>query len=400
MKQQPLSGAALVLAIMKKDLVQFSRDKLYFWFTIVGLALYIGTFWLMPANVTETATIGVYYTNLGSLGDALSSAGEGTGGEEGLELLVFPSADDLKAVVGKTAEAWKDADGKLVVVAKGDKAARPDDGRKLSLSLGLVFSDSFLADTLSGRRAKVQLLVNNDTPAELRQAMQSMVREMVYMIGGSELPVTEPDEETVILGTDRMGAQISMRERMRPMLVYFVLMMESLSLAALISIEISNRTVLALVTSPAKLVHVLVAKILFGTLLAAGQAVVLLALIGSFASPSILILLAAAILGGLMFSGVAMFVGSMGKDFMGTLSTLVMIILPLAIPAFAAMFPGSAPAWVRFVPSYGLIDIFIRAASYGDGWLALAPSFGLSFLWVLVLLVIGLVTLTRKVARL
>ncbi|HAW86008.1 MAG TPA: hypothetical protein DCX65_06990 [Spirochaetaceae bacterium] len=299
-----------------------------------------------------------------------------------------------------TAEAWLDADGELVVVERGDKDSRPEGGTKQTLTLGLAFPDNFLLDTLSGREATVRLLVNNNTPVELRQAMRSLVREMVFMISGHPLPVTEPVAETVILGVDRMGAQISMRERMRPMLIFFVLMMESLSLASLISVEIMHCTVLAIAATPAKPSHILLAKTLFGMLLAFVQVVVILALIDAFAVGNLPILLVAAALGGLMFSGVAMFVGSMGKDFMGTLTWMMLFILPLAIPSVASLFPGSAPLWVRLVPSYSLIDILNRAANYGAGWLELAPAFGVLVVWLLGLFGLGWLTLSRKVARL
>lgn len=395
MNQKRQSSVAIILAIMKKDLIQFSRDKLYMSLSIVGLIMYVATFWLIPAQVTEHAVIGVSYSNLGALGRAFEEAGG-----EGLKVLVFPDEASLSQVVAKEAEAWLDSDGKLVVVQRGDRAARPKGGSRQNLSIGLAFSPSFLPDLMSGSKAGLRVLVNNDTPIELQQAMQSMIREMVYMVSGHQLPVSEPAAETMILGVDRMGAQISMRERLRPMLVFFVLMMESFSLASLIAIEISHRTALAIVATPARSWHLLVAKTLFGMLLAFGQAAILLVAIGAFSSGSVFIILAAALLGALMFSGISMLVGSMGKDFMGTLTWTMLFVLPFAIPAFSALFPGSGAAWVRFVPSYGIIDILNRAANYGEGWVQLAPSFGLALVWVLAILGFGLYTLSRKVARL
>jgi ABC-type multidrug transport system permease subunit len=135
-------------------------------------------------------------------------------------------------------------------------------------------------------------------------------------------------------------------------------------------------------------------------LLAFVQVVVILALIDAFAVGNLAILLVAAVLGGLMFSGVAMFVGSMGKDFMGTLTWMMLFILPLAIPSVASLFPGSAPLWVRLVPSYSLIDILNRAANYGALWRDVAPAFGVLVAWLAVLFGLGWFTLSRKVARL
>jgi len=395
MDQHRQGSVAIILAIMKKDLLQFSRDKLYMGLSIVGMIMYVATFWLIPAQVTEHAVIGVSYSNLGPLGQAFEEAGG-----EGLRVLVFPDPADLARVIAKEAEAWLDSEGSLHVVDRGNRAARPKGGSRQTLTIGLAFGPAFLPDLLSGRQPAVRVLVNNDTPIELQQTMQTMIREMVYMVSGHQLPIREPAAETMVLGIDRMGAQISMRDRMRPMLVFFVLMMESFSLASLIAIEISHRTALAIVATPARNWHLLVAKTLFGMILAFGQAAILLAAIGAFSSGSVLIILAAALLGALMFSGISMFVGSMGKDFMGTLTWTMLFVLPFSIPAFSALFPGSAAAWVRFVPSYGIIDILNRAANYGEGWVQLAPSFGLALLWVLLILGFGLHTLSRKVARL
>ncbi len=39
-------------------------------------------------------------------------------------------------------------------------------------------------------------------------SLSSMVSEIAHMASGNELPVTEPDEHTVVLGQDRIGNQI------------------------------------------------------------------------------------------------------------------------------------------------------------------------------------------------
>jgi ABC-2 type transport system permease protein len=395
MEQQTISRIALIWAILRKDALQFSRNKLYMALSIVALTMFIAAFWMIPPTVDEFAVIAVSYRDLGPLEAAFKEAGS-----EGLKVLIFPDEDSLARVIAKTAQAWIDTSGQLVIVDRDDRAGRPKDGKREQPGLGLVFPETFLPDILSGRTSTVRLLVNHDTPAELQGAMSSMVREMVYLMTGHSLPVSEPAAETVILGTDRTGAQIPMRDRMRPMLAFFVLMMETFAMSALIAVEILHRTVVAVIATPARKSDVLIAKVIFGSMLAFGQAGILLLAVGAFGSGNILILLAAVLTGALMFSGIAMLVGSMGKDFMGTLAWTMIIIIPFGIPAFSALFPGSSPLWVRFVPSWGIIEILNVTANYGAGWSEVAPHFAVAIFWLVALLGLGLLTLSRKVARL
>jgi len=125
MNQHRQGSVAIILAIMKKDLLQFSRDKLYMSLSIVGMIMYVATFWLIPAQVTEHAVIGVSYTDLGPLGRAFEEAGG-----EGLKVLVFADESSLARVVAKEAEAWLDSEGTLKVVERGDRAARPKGGSR------------------------------------------------------------------------------------------------------------------------------------------------------------------------------------------------------------------------------------------------------------------------------
>ena len=385
---------AIVGAILKKDLIQFSRDRIYMILSIVGLAMFITVYWLMPDTVDESLTIGVAHHDLGQFEAMFAEA------EEGLEVVVFESEEAMRAVIAGNAEAWRTDAGRIVIRDTVAGEARPENAAKLSVLVGIGFPENFLRDTATGTVSTVRVFVNDDTPAEIRTAMVSFIREIAFLLAGAELPVTEPDAEEVILGTDRMGAQISMRERMQPMLIFFVLMMETFALASLIGVEITHRTVTAITATPAKLSDLLVAKTILGIGLSLGQAVVLLAAIGAFAAGNPLIILSAAFLGAAMFTGIGMAVGSSGRDFIGTLFFTMACVLPLAIPAFSALFPGMSPAWVRFVPSHGIMRALVDATAYGAGWSDVAAPLGTAAVWVVVLFALGLGVLTRKVRTL
>lgn len=406
------SGAAIVLSILRKDLLQFSRDRLYMILSIAGLAIFIAAFWLIPGSVQEYAVLGLAHQGLGPLEAALAEEGEG-----GLKLIRFPDGESLKRVMAKEAQAWQAPDGTLLVLGRDDRAGRPKGAKRVRPAIGLDFPPGFLegivaaaaADsqtaaggpaTSAGPAPAVKVYINSDTPAELEGAMKSMIRELAYLVAGRPLPVTEPPQEAMIVGQDRSGAQIPMRDRMRPLLAFFVLMVETFALSSLVAVELLHRTVVAVAATPAKTGQVLLAKLIFGALLAFAQALVLLLATGSFTAGDPLIQLAAVMAGALMFSGIAMLVGSMGKDFMGTLAWTMTVVLPFAVPAIAALFPGSAPAWAGFIPSSSVIHILNVAANYGAGWAETAPHFAVALMWVAALLGLGTWTLSRKVARL
>lgn len=382
--------AAIVGAILKKDLIQFSRDRVYMVLSIVGLVMFITVYWLLPDTVDESITIGLSHYDLGQFEAVFADA------EEGLDVVVFESEEAMRSVIAGDAEAWRTDTGRILIRDTVAGEARPENAKKLSVLVGLGFPENFLRDTATGTAGTVRVLVNDDTPEEIRTAMVSFIREIAFMLAGVEMPITEPEADEIILGTDRMGAQISMRERMQPMLIFFVLMMETFALASLIGVEITHRTVTAITATPAKLSDLLAAKTIFGIGLSLGQAVVLLAAIGAFGAGNALIILTAAFLGAAMFTGIGMAVGSAGRDFIGTLFFTMACVLPLAIPAFSALFPGMSPAWVRFVPSHGVMTALVDATAYGAGWSDVAVPLGTAVVWVVVLFALGLGVLSRK----
>src|SRR5690606_32369159 len=112
---------------------------------------------------------------------------------------------------------------------------------------------------------------------------------------------------------------------------------------------------------------VLAAKTALGTLLAFGQGFLLLLAVGALGRGAP-VLLVALLLGAVLVTGLAMIAGSTGADFLGIVFLSVALMLPLVIPAFASLFPGSAATWVQALPSYGLVQVIIGAGVYGEGF--------------------------------
>jgi len=360
------SRPAIIASIVGKDFREFSRDGLYIFLSILGLVFFAATYYLVPDSVDETLAIGVHQSDMDEVFDQFES------GSDGLELVQYASAEELAAAV---------TDGDEVMV-------------------GIAFPDRFVDSAAAGEQPTVTVYTDAAVPPEISGAVTSMVREIAYALTGDGLPVTEPAEESIVLGTDRAGDQASLRDLMLPMLVFFVLMIETFALSSLIASEILNRTVTAVLVTPARVSDFLTAKTIYGTILTGGQGVLLLAVLQAFTLANVGILLATVLLGAVLFTGIGMITGAAGKDFFSTLFYNMLFVLPLMIPAFSVLFPGTAAAWVQAMPSYPIIDTLNEAISYGAGWSDVAGSLVVALAWAVAVYVVGLLVLRRKVRTL
>lgn len=366
-----MSGATdRVLAVITKDLRAFSRDTFYVVVTVLGLVFYVIVLYLLPTSVDESVSLGIAGRDIPAPAAAVLALGAG---EQGLDVRVVDSREALReAVLGE---------------AEGEPVAA-----------GVVFPDGFLADVAAGERVAVEVLVTADVPGEVETAVTSMVREIAHLIAGQPLPVTMLDTDQVVIGVDRVGAQTSLRDQMLPMFAFAVLLTESFALASLVAGELHTRTATALLVTPLSVPELLTAKAVVGTLLAFVQTGVLLAVTGGF-EPAPGPLLLTLLLGSLLVTGVGLIAGSLGKDFLGIVSWSMLFMVPLAVPAFTVLFPGSAAAWVQALPTHGFVAAMIeltRGLSLGDvagDLLALAA-------WCAVGIAAGMLALRMRVARL
>lgn len=365
MKSNRPSRLRIVAAVLRKDARLMSRDFLFVFMTILSITFFVAMFWLLPKKVDETISLGVSGTGVEAALSAL--AGEQ---DEGLGISWYESQEELKsAVSGKDVE------------------------------IGLSFPDGFVQRIRSGERITVTIFARPNLPPEITEAMSSLVREISYAMAGYSLPVSMPDEEVIILGIDRAGEQLSMRDKLKPLYAFILLIMEAIALGSLIASEIQHRTVTAVIATPARLSDVLAAKGVIGTLLAFSESALVLLLIGGF-GPAPGIVLVALFLGAIMVTGVAMIAGSTGKDLVATMLLGMVFLIPLTIPAFAALIPGTAAAWVRALPSYGLVQTVIGTNFYGYQWGESAKYLLSLAAWCVVFAAAGILVLQRRVKTL
>ena len=366
-----VSRAAIVWAIVRKDLREYSRERFFVVITVLSIVIYGIAFWLMPNNVDESFTVGIRQTGM----DEVFAAAMGDQGA-GIELVQFESIEALEAALGMG-------------------AAEPEE----PLAIGLAFPDDFLQRVAAGQQTTVRVYVDANVPVEIQRAMNSFVREIAYALSGNPLPVADPDREVIVLGEDRVGDQVPFREKIRPLFAVLALVIETFALSSLIATEIQARTVTAVLVSPTRVSDFLAAKGILGTGMAFAQAVLLLLIIGSFANQP-LILLCAVLLGAVLVTGFGLIAGSAGKDFIETLFYGMTFMIPLMIPAIAVLFPGTAAVWVKVLPSYGLVQAVVQASAYNAGWLEVWPHLGTSLGWCVIAFAAGLVILKRKVETL
>ena len=75
-------------------------------------------------------------------------------------------------------------------------------------------------------------------------------------------------------------------------------------------------------------------------------------------------------------------------------------MIPLTIPAFGALFPGSTATWIKLLPTYGLVEALIGVTIDGDGWAEVAPVLLLLAAWSVGAFAVGAYVLRRRVAAL
>ncbi|MFU8889943.1 MAG: ABC transporter permease [Trueperaceae bacterium] len=368
------SRAGIVAAIVRKDLTTFGRDRLWMILTPLALFMFIGIYWLMPPRVDETLVVGVHPPAMAA---ALKIAMGVAEGDPALTVVAFEDVEAMAAAVA-------DAD------AVPEGVERPLVGISLPLDL--------LLRARLGQSATATVYVGTNVPEEVRSAMATAVREVAATAAGAPLPVDWTADDVIVLGTDRAGDQIAARERMRPLMAFVVLLTESLALASLVSVEVTQRTASALLASPARTVDVLLAKGLVGTLLAFSQGVILLLATRAF-GPTWPVLLVAVLLGAMMMAGIGMLTGAAGHDFIGTLFYGMGFLLVLMVPAIGELFPGSAAAWVQVIPSYGLVEAMVGSSVYGLGFADLAMPLLAAAGWVVVVFMLGWWALGRKLVQ-
>ncbi|HEY96063.1 MAG TPA: ABC transporter permease [Dehalococcoidia bacterium] len=345
-----------IKALIGKDFSLFFRNRFIAVVTVMGILFYIGFYFLMPKSVDETLEIGVYspvdipgFTQLETEG-----------------LLLTPVESD---------EALSEG------VIAGNYTA------------GISLSANFLQATVSGDTPEIDLYVASDVPQEIKDSVTAIIRELAYRMADQPLAVGINEE---IIGDDMIGMQVPPRDRMRPLLAIFLIMFETFGLANLIAEEIERGTVRALLVTPMSIKELFIGKGLFGIGLAFVQAVLFMGIVGGLNNQPLIIILAL-LLGSMMATAVGFLIGSMAKDFMSVLAWGMICFTILAIPGFGVLFPGAVTGWIKFIPSYYLVDMVHSVAGFSAGWDDIWSNILILLAFNIVVFWIGILGIRRKI---
>jgi ABC-2 type transport system permease protein len=352
-----MSGRVIAI-LAAKDAALYFKNRFFAVITVLSLAVMIGAYFLMPAAMDDSLAFAIY-------APVLPSALAQQMAAEGVAIESLPSEEALKAAV-----------------AGGDAQA------------GIVLPPDMTERIAAGERPQARLYLAANLPPEFGEVYQLFVRELGFMIGGDPLSIETQSE---VLGPDLAGAPIPPRDRMLPMFAVFVLMMETLGLASLITVEVESGTLRALLVTPMRVSDLFAGKGLVGVGLAFGQAAVLTAVTGGLAREPGLVL-AALLLGAALVTGLAFLIASFARDMLSVLGWGILVLLLLAIPGLALLLPGLASGWARLLPSYYLVDTMHRVMNFGAGWADVWPNLAILAGWAAACLALGAAVLRRRFA--
>ena len=345
----------IIGTLVSKDLSLFFRKKGILAITILGLVFYLIIYFIMPGTVNENLEIGVYAPGLPPVFQHLP--------EEGLEISVVDSEEMLKEKV---------SDGTYIV--------------------GMSLPPYFIEMLNAGQKPDIHLYFTADAPEEIKVAMETLVNDFAYMLTGQALTVEVSEE---VLGQDLLGTPIPPRDRLRPLLAIFIIFMEILGLANLISEEVERRTAQALLVTPATVIDMFTAKSIAGIGLAFVQAVLFMAIVGGMNINPVIILVVL-LIGAALATGLSFLISAFAKDFMSVLAWSVPVLVVLIVPSLGVMIPGAITGWVKVIPSYYLVDPIHRVTNYGSGWGDVWISLLILLGYTVAIVGVGILVLRRK----
>jgi ABC-2 type transport system permease protein len=321
-------NAAMLWALVRKDIGLYFKNRLFAFITVIGLIIYVVMFYLMPATVDESL-------ELAWAGPVLPGMVVDEMREEGLILTIYESDAALQEAV-----------------LSGEQPA------------GISMPEDFQQRLLQGEKPRVAVYYGAVLPEEYRSAYSLLLEEIGYSMTGQPLNI---EAEEVVLGPDMAGQQVPPRNRMLPVLVTFVLAIEIMGMAALFTNEVETGTLRALLVTRLNRSGLFLAKGATGMLMAFTQVMFLLVLTGGLRSEPLLVV-TALLLGALLVTGFSFIIAAAGRDLMSVMGWGMLVMIFLAIPSFNILLPGLASNWIRIIPSYYLLDVLYQTMNFGAGW--------------------------------
>jgi len=346
-----------VIALLKKDVALFLSNRFYLLITVIGLIFYIGIYYFaLPSHTDEKLSLAMYAP---VVPPAFSQLIE----HEGVNIEYFDNEESLKEAV-------------------------LDNQYEVALSIPPDIMKTWAA----GSKPEITVYYISSIAPETKAAILALVKELSYAQIGQTLNFETTEE---ILGPDMLGNQIALRDRMRPLLAIFIFLVEILTLASLIAVEIEQGTARALLVTPLRVSELFLAKGLLGVGMALVQAVLFMILVGGFNNQP-LIILVTLFVGCLMVVGIGFFLASVTRDVNAVTGWGMLILIILAVPGLGTAIPGLISNWAKVIPSYYLTDTISRVVNYGAGWAEVGINLLILTAFTAVVILVGMMTLRRR----
>ncbi|MBE2201858.1 MAG: ABC transporter permease [Anaerolinea sp.] len=347
----------MLIALLRKDLILYFSNRFFAFITVLALVFYtVIYFFLLPADIDETLEMALFAPNLPV--QFTNQLEEG-----GVVLARMESVEALQTAV-----------------LSGD------------YEVGIALPDNFAQNLAAGGAETARVYFNANFPDEFKELYIAFLDELGFMFSGRPLNIEVTEE---ILGVDRAGNQIPFRDRMLPLFAVFILMMEMMGLASLITNEVESGTLSALLVTPLRIEGLFLAKGIFGVGLAFVQVVLLMIITGGLNQQPFLIL-SALLIGSIMVTGLGFLIASVARDLMSVMGWSMLGILLLALPALSMLVPGLTTNWVKTIPSFYLVNTVYQVTNYGWGWADAGQDLLALLLFATLFLGLGVFVLRRR----
>lgn len=270
--------------------------------------------------------------------------------------------------------AIEDMDG-IELTLFEDEAELREQVEANDLDAGLVLPSGFDEAVRDGGKPELQFFIGGESYASNRIILTVTALDLVRELEGSESPVTV---EIVDFGE----AGLPMSVRLIPVIVFYALVIAGLFVPASNIVEEKEQgTLMALLVTPVKATEVLVAKWLFGLILAAVMGVASLALNGAMGSnwPSVILVV---IIAAMLSAMLGIVVGVFAKDSAMMFGIVKGAGIFLFMPAAFYIFPDW-PQWIaRLFPLYWIIEPIWQVSVMGEAlstvWFELAIALAIT----------------------
>ena len=259
----------------------------------------------------------------------------------------------------------------IEVTLLNDEAELREQVEANDLDAGLVLPAGFDAAVKAGERPALRLFIGGESHASSRVILTVTTIDLVRELEGDAAPVRV---DVVDLG--EAGLPISVR--LVPVIVFYALVIAGLFVPASNLVEEKEHgTLVAILVTPVRSAEVLVAKWLFGLILASVMGVVALALNGAMGLnwlEVVLVVLVAAMLSAMLGIVVGVFSKDSAMMFGIVKGAGVFLFMPVAFYIFPDW-----PQWVAMLfPLYWIIEPIWQVSVMGEPFTTVLPEIGVA----------------------